>query len=335
MSCLYVTEQGSKIMSSGGRIIVACKDGSTRSVPVETLESIMIFGGIKLTAKAQEECLERGISVTFLSTRGHYFGRLQSTGHMNALRLKKQIQLSENKEESLKITKKILEAKVHNQIVLARRYSRNYPDADNRSLINNMSINGRKIESSDTLEQAIGYEGIAARDYFKVLSNLIDTEFKFSGRNRRPPKDPFNSMISLGYTILLYEIYAEIEARSMSPYFGFIHQIKENHPALASDLLEEWRAVIVDATVLSLIQGHEVHASDFERDSETGAVILNRTALSALIRKLENKMRTDTQYIDYLDRPVMFRRAIWWQVKTLASCIDQGNFDSYKPLRIR
>jgi CRISPR-associated protein Cas1 len=335
VACLYVTEQGSKIRSSGGRIIVAGQDGSTRSVPVETLESIMLFGRVELTAKAQEECLSRGISVTFLSTRGHYFGRLQSTGHMNTFRLKKQMQLSENREECLKLTKKILEAKIHNQIVLARRYSRNRSDIDNHRLINDMSVIDRKIESSDSLEQALGYEGIAARAYFKILSNLIDEEFKFNGRNRRPPKDPFNSMISLGYTILLYEIYAGIEARSMSPYFGFIHQIRENHPTLASDLLEEWRAVIVDATVLSLIQGHEVNSSDFDRDPDTGGVMLNRTALSAFIRKLENKMRTETQYFDYLDHPVMFRRAIWWQTKTLAGCIDQGNFDSYRPLRIR
>ena len=335
MSCLYVTEQGAEIRENGGRIMVVCKDGSERSLPIETLESIMLFGGITLTAKAQQKCLEKGISVTLLSNKGYYFGRLVSTSHVNTIRLKKQINLTDNENECLKLARKIQKAKIHNQIVLAKRYTRNADKDDYKEQIHSMEIAEKKIDSAVSVEQVIGYEGTAARTYFSILSDIISEDFKFNGRNRRPPKDPFNSMLSLGYTILLYEIYAEVEARSLDPYFGFIHQLKENHPALASDLLEEWRAVIVDSTVLSLIQGNEIHVEDFNKDPDTGAVVLNHKALSVFIRKLENKMRSGMNYLSYLDNPTTFRRAIWWQVQTFAVCIDNENFDNYRPVRIR
>lgn len=336
MSCLYVTEQESRITAAGGKIIVECKDGSKRMIPEETLESIMIFGNSTLTAKAQEKCLQKGIAVVFLSSRGRYFGRLVSTSHVNSFRQKKQVLLSDNPEQCLQFTKTILEAKVHNQVVLARRYTRNHmQQKGNGQCIEEMVRAERKISAADSIEKAMGYEGIAARQYFQLLSGIIRDEFAFTGRTKRPPKDPFNSMLSLGYTILLYEIYAEIEARSLNPYFGFMHQLKENHPTLASDLLEEWRSVIVDATVLSLVQGNEINSSDFIQDEDTGAVILNKAALAIFIRKLENKMRTTTQYLPYLDSPVTFRRAIWWQVKILAQCIDQNQLSIYTPVRIR
>ena len=144
----------------------------------------------------------------------------------------------------------------------------------------------------------------------------------------------FNAMLSLGYTVIFYEIYAEVENRHMSPYIGMVHQIRENHPALVSDLLEEWRAVIVDATVMSLIQGHEISIDEFRRDEESGGVILDSAAVKKFLNKLEKKMRSSMNYLSYLNSAVTFRRGIWWQCKTLARCIDDMDFSDYQPLRI-
>lgn len=181
----------------------------------------------------------------------------------------------------------------------------------------------------------MGYEGNAAKYYFAGLSKLVEPEFKFTGRNRRPPRDPFNAMISLGYTIIFYEIYAELENQSIIPYVGFVHQLHEKHPTLVSDLLEEWRAVIVDATVMSMIQGHEIDISEFESDEETGGVFISDSGVRSFVRKLEKKMSSGMNYLSYLDNPVSFRRGIWWQTKMLSRCIDQGRLEDYTPLRIR
>lgn len=334
MSCLYVTEQGAKVNVGQGSFIVECKDGSRRMIPQETLESIMILGNTSMTTACMKECMQRGIKVTFLSSNGRYFGRLESTSHTNAMRLKNQVYLSDNFDFTLQFARLIQQAKVQNQLVLLKRYNR-IQNIDLQEEYKQMQICRQKMAAVQTIEAIMGYEGIAARMYFQGISKLIEPDFKFQGRNRRPPKDAFNSMISLGYTILFYEIYAELESRSINPYIGFIHKIKEHHPALVSDLLEEWRAVIVDATVLSMIQGHEISIEEFQKDEETGAVLIAKSGIRKFIRKLEQKMMSNMNYLSYLEHPISFRRAIWWQVKNLAKCVDEQSVEYYQPLKIR
>lgn len=334
MSCLYITENGAKVSVKGGHFIVECKDGSERFVPKETLESMMIFGNVYLTVPCIKECMERGISVSMFSTTGKYFGRIESTSHINAKRLKQQAYLSDKEEMRIQFSKKIILNKIHNQRVLLNRYQRS-TGKDIHEQVQAMKIHEKKISQCNSIEQVMGYEGNAARQYFLALSKMVKEDFKFSGRNKRPPKDAFNSMISLGYTILMYEIMGEIENRGISPYVGFMHKDIERHPTLASDLLEEWRAVIVDATVMSIIQGNEISISEFEKDEETGAMIISKKGVNIFIKKLEKKLQSNMNYLEYLEHPVSFRRAIWWQVGSIVKCIDKGNFDEYAPIRIR
>mgnify|MGYP000162742960 FL=1 len=223
MSCLYITENGSKVSTRGGHFIVECQDGSERLVPKETLESMVIFGNVYLTVPCIKECMERGISVSMFSTKGKYFGRIESTSHINAKRLKHQVYLSDKEEKRVQFSKKIIMNKIHNQRVLLSRYARS-SEKDIDEYIRAMKIHEKKISQCDSIEQIMGYEGNAARQYFKALSEMVKDDFKFSGRNKRPPKDAFNSMISLGYTILMYEIMGEIENRGISPYIGFMHK---------------------------------------------------------------------------------------------------------------
>ena len=335
MSCVYVTEQGAKVSVGKGKLIIEYKNNLICYIPIETVESIMLFGNIQITLNAQKELLERGISTSLLSTRGHYYGRLINTSSINAERLKRQVYLSDNLEQRLQFAKKTIAAKIHNQLVVARRYADKRGTATIAEKLNQLQLAEKKLVSAKNLEEALGIEGSAARNYFGILSEVIIKDFTFNGRNRRPPKDPFNAMISLGYTIIIYEIYAELENQNINPYIGFTHTLQPRHPALVSDLLEEWRAVLVDATVMSMIQGHEISIDEFTRDEETGGVIMSSSGVRKFISKLEKKMASDMNYLSYLDQSVSFRRGIWWQVKTLANCIDYEKLGDYMPLRIR
>lgn len=335
MSCLYVTEQGSKISVSEGKIIIVCKDGMRREIPEEIVESIMVFGNVDVTHGALKRILEKGISMSFLSTRGRYFGRMHSTSEASGERLKKQIYLSDNQGQRLEFAKSTLRAKINNQIVLLRRYSRNRSDVDLNDEISHMLSCEKKIEQKSSIDETMGYEGTAAKYYFQGLSKLVDEEFQFSGRSKRPPKDAFNSLLSLGYTIIFYEIYAELENHNVHPYISLVHSLKEHHPALVSDLLEEWRAIIVDSTVMSLVQGHEIKKDMFTIDEESGGVLISNQGIRILVRKLESKMSSQMNYLEYLEHPTSFRRGIWWQVKMLAHGIDAEDLSSYKPVRIR
>ena len=239
MGLLYVNENGAQIGYEANKCVVNYKDGLKKLIPIESLEGITIMGQSQMTAKCTEECLKRGIPVVYFSKGGVYFGRVMSTSHINAGRQRMQSALYDT-EFAVELGKRILSAKIKNQSVVLRRYekSRNIRLEEEQKML---SICRGKIENSRRIEEIIGYEGQAAKFYFRGLSKCIEREFQFNGRSRRPPKDEFNSMISLGYSILMNELYCKIEMKGLNPYFGFIHRDAEKHPTLASDMMEECR----------------------------------------------------------------------------------------------
>lgn len=333
MSYLYVSEQGAKISISGNRFVVKSPDGMERSIPAYPMEVIQIFGNVQMTTQCMEECLKSGVTVSFYSTSGAYYGRLVSTSHVNVARQRLQARRSDDPELRLAFAKSIISAKIQNQIVMLRRYARNH-NVDVSSEIHEMERMKRLAQYKKDTEELMGCEGFAARNYFNGLAKVIDPAFAFNGRNRRPPKDPFNSMISLGYSILLNEIYGQIEAKGMNAYFGMLHADREKHPTLASDLMEEWRAVIVDSTVLSMINGHEIFVDDFEITSE-GGVALGKKAFKEFITKLDKKLTTDARYLKYLDSSVSFRRAIDCQIDRFIRVLETGDISEYQPIILR
>lgn len=333
MSYLYITDNGSVITLEQNRIVVDCKAGNKRSIPIETLESIAIFGKVQITTQAAIACMKKGITVTYYSKGGTYFGRLQSTSHTNAQRQRQQDRLGST-EFAIELSKRLIDAKIHNQIVVLRRYART-TGADVKDEINAMKVIKERLARSTTTEEIMGCEGFAARNYFSALSKMVESEFSFKGRSKRPPKDAFNSMLSLGYTILLYEIYGRIESKGLNPYFGFLHKDREQHPTLASDLMEEWRTVIVDSMVMSLVNGHEIFPKHFELDEDTPGVYLTKEGMKIFLRKMENKMQTSVKYLEYVDYSVSFRRGMDLQLNKLVQAIESEDASIYKPVYIR
>ncbi len=334
MSYLYVTELGSQIGVRGNRIEIRYKDEMLRSIPIETVEVIEVFGNVQITTQCIQECLKRGINVIFNSVNGAYFGRLISTNHVNVSRQRLQADISRDSSFCIGLSKRFINAKINNQIVVLRRYSRNR-NIDVEDYIKQMKYMAAKADSSVSVEQLMGNEGYAARLYFEALGKLIDTKFAFSGRNRRPPRDPFNSMLSLGYSIVLNEFYGKIEGKGLNPYFGILHQDREKHPTLASDLMEEWRAALIDTTVMGMINGHEVHEDDFHVDVESGGVFLSKKAFKDYVNRLEKKFGLKSSYLDYVDYNVSFRSAMVLQIESLIKAMEERNPSLYHPLRIR
>ena len=204
MGSLFVTESSAKVSFADNTFCVKKKDETIMQVPAETLESISFFGNPQMTTQCMQQCMKRGIPVAFYSKGGQYFGRLQSTGHINVERQRKQCELFQT-PFALEFSKRIIEAKIHNQIVVLERYGKSR-GVDVRQALVNMKSSEHKVPCCGSIEQIMGYEGAAARQYFVMLGQLVEEDFKFEKRSRRPPKDAFNSMLSLGYSILLNEI---------------------------------------------------------------------------------------------------------------------------------
>lgn len=332
MSCLYVTEHGAAIGVNQNRLEVRNQDGSFRSVPIETLESIEIFGKSQMTTQAITECLRRGITVSFYSHGGEYFGRLVSTDFVNVSRQRMQFLKSSQEEFCLKLGKRIIEAKIHNQSVLLRRYERTNTKSVEEEL-GAIVRTEKRVERCENIEELIGCEGFAARQYFQGLGKLVRSDFKFEKRSKRPPRDEFNALISFGYSLLFHEIFSKLENRGLNAYFGFMHKDKEKHPALVSDLIEEWRAVIVDSVAMSLVNGNEIRKEHFQKDEK--GTYLNKDGIKIFVNKLEKKMRTEIKYLDYIDYSVSFRRALDLQILQLIRGMEEDDPSRYHPIRIR
>jgi CRISPR-associated protein Cas1 len=335
MSRLYVNESSASVGFRDNRVTVKFSDGLLKYVPIESLEGISIIGNATVSTQCIGACLERGIDLQYYSAFGSYFGKLTSTTHVNTARQKAQFYLTDDMEFRMKLARNILWAKIQNQCVIIRRYSRSLEE-DMTADLQMMSYCMKKLDYCQTLDEMMGYEGTAAKSYFQALGKLVNVpDFQFTGRSRRPPRDAFNSMLSLGYSLLLSEIYGAIEGKGLSPYFGFIHADRLHHPALASDLMEEWRAVIVDSLVMSMVNGHEIAIGQFYTTADKPGVFLEKTGMRAFIQKIEKKMTTDHRYLAYVDYPVSFRRSIDLQVGELVKAIETHDATCYKPVLVR
>ena len=181
----------------------------------------------------------------------------------------------------------------------------------------------------------MGYEGYAAKTYFAGLSIVIEPAFLFQGRNKRPSRDPFNALLNLGYAVLRNTLIGSIEIKGLNPYLGFLHRDREGHPTLASDLMEEWRAVLVDSTALAMINGHELHRDDFYMDDETGACLLSKNGMRLYLRKLQEKLKVKVKYLTNVPYSVSFRQGILLQMDSLLKAMTDEDASVYHPVQIR
>lgn len=329
MSHVYITEDGAKVFKKGGRFLVSRNTEVLFEIPEETLESLVLIGRVNMSPAVTEHLLYKGIPVTWLSKTGRFFGRLESTNHCNAIKQAKQV-LLQGTETALRLGRVIIEAKIHNQQVLLRRYNREVGSKEVQEAAEQLSRLKKKASEAPDRYTLMGNEGLAARIYFRVLSRLVPQYFLFFGRTKQPPLDPFNAIISFGYTLLFYEVYTALTNAGLHPYFGFLHALKQHHPALASDLMEEWRPALIDSLAMSLVNHHQLLPEHFER--EEAAVYLNREGRFIFLTAYEKRLRSTNKY---LDREQSFRQSIVFQAESFSRVLMEDNMELYTPVRLR
>ncbi len=329
MSILYLNNEGTVVKKDGGRYKIESKEGEI-SIPIEKVSAVILVSGTHLTEAVITEMLSRGTPVTYLSTRGRYYGRLEPVHSIDVERQLAQARLTDDSEFCLGLAKEIVSAKIHNCRIILKWFGRHHPDVQLKS-IDELKILENKILESNDVESLRGLEGVAARYYFDDLSRLCRPEFRFNGRSRQPPKDPFNSLLSYGYTLLMYEIYTLFSIHSINPYFGFFHKTKRGHPALASDLMEEWRPVLIDAFVLHLANKNTFKITDFETNSD-GGVYLNRKQSKLFLKRYEERALA-TKKSDN-GEAFSYRIQMEKQVSLIIKAIENKDPKVYKSYRI-
>ncbi|MDO4548720.1 MAG: CRISPR-associated endonuclease Cas1, partial [Clostridia bacterium] len=335
MSYIYLYEHGAKISVQNNRIVVEQKRANlTRSIPIEGVESVCIIGEVAFTSPCIKEFLGRGIQLTWLSPSGEFFGKLSGTNHQNVLREAAQFDARYDEAFCLEMAKKWTGAKMRNQRTLLRRYSR-FRDADVQAEIDAIGQCIDGIESSPSINALMGHEGVAARHYFSALSRLTEPDFRFDKRTRQPPRDPFNSMLSFAYTLLLHEINVAVSSRGLHPYVGCMHALRNGHPALCSDLMEEWRPVIADSLVMSVVAKQSIKINEFDPPDSRGGVYLKPDACKRFLAEYEEKLRVQAKYLSYADFPVSFRRAIELQTGQFVKALEARDASIYQGVIIR
>ena len=336
MTSLYLTEDGTHLILKDNRIVIKKSSEILKEISLEKVDNIVLIGNISITSPLSIELLEREIPVSWLSSTGKFYGRLEPTTRVNIMRQREQFRLSEDKEFSLKMAKKFIIGKVKNCQVVLRRYNRNFDYADVLENIEELKRYVIKIAEAETVEELLGYEGNSAKLYFQSLGKMVKEDFKFNKRTRRPPKDKFNCLLSLGYTLLLYEIYTAIVNKGLHPYCSFLHKIRNGHPALTSDLIEEWRPTIVDSLVMNLVQMKIITSDHFlPQDEESGGVFLTKEGLKIFIHKFEDRLKQHNSYLSYVDYPLSFRESLQFQVGSLVKSIEETDSNIYRAILIR
>ncbi len=336
MTVLYLTEEGSYLCKEGNRLKIKKSKDTLKEIGLEKIENIVLVGNTHITTPLTAELLEREIPITWLSSTGKFYGRLEPTTYINIERQREQFRKGDDEIFCHELSKSFITGKIKNSQVLLRRYNRNKNSEKVEEIIKELKQYHLKVCSAESIEQMLGFEGNASKIYFKALGIMVKDEFHFTKRTRQPPKDPFNSLLSFGYTLLTYEIYTALINKGLHPYAGFMHQIRKGHPALASDLIEEWRPVIIDSLVMSLVQKEEITLDDFfPQCTETEGVYLNKEASKLFIKKFEEKIRQHNSYLTYVDYPLSFRESLQFQAGSLAKSIEENDPSIYRPVLIR
>lgn len=259
---LYVQQQGARISLSGEELVIKSKGGTARA-RLPNVSQVSLFGNVQISTQALRETLERGISVTFLSTGGWLYGRATGTDSKNIeLRVAQHRKLADERA-CLELARGIVASKIRNCRTLLRR---NHAAAPEVTLFELEQL-AKKAEGAPSLASLLGLEGTAARSYFGAFSGMLKGEaaaaFDLDGRNRRPPRDPVNALLSLAYSLLTKELANTIAAAGLDPLLGFYHQPRFGRPALALDLMEEFRPIVADSTVISAVNNGVIGPDDF------------------------------------------------------------------------
>ena len=286
---MYVAAQGAVVGKSGDTLTVKVKGKTVAKARLLDVSSVSIFGNAQVTAQATRELLERGIPICHFTYGGWLKGVTWGMAHKNVELRMHQFRVAGDPPASLAIAKEMVKAKLRNSRVMLRR---NHPEAPATALEEVKRLTAR-VEAADSFGRLLGIEGAAARVYFSHFGGMIRagiSAFDFRTRNRRPPKDPVNAVLSFLYSMLMRQAMVSAMAVGFDPYMGFYHQPKYGRPALALDLAEEFRPLIADSAALTLFNNSELKEKDFIRRG--GAVSLTQEGRKAVITAFERRMDT-------------------------------------------
>jgi len=335
LNTLYVTTQGA-YLSKEGETVVVKTDGEVRlRLPVHTIDGIVCFGNVSCSPYLMGFCAENDVAVSFLSEHGRFLARVQGPVSGNVLLRREQYRKADDLKFSAGAAKSILTGKIANCRSVLQRAVRDHADKiaeqDVRHAVLRLNRCLETFDQDQPLDMLRGIEGDAAHIYFDVFDHLIVAQkgtFSFQERNRRPPLDNVNCLLSFIYTLLMHDVRSALESVGLDPAVGFLHRDRPGRPGLALDLMEEFRPFIGDRLVLSLINLQQVQPKGFKK-IESGAVVMNDDTRKAVLVAYQERKQEELSH-PFLDEKVMIGMLFHVQALLMARYL-RGDLDGYPP----
>lgn len=331
MTTLYISEQGAYLKVKHQQFQVIHQQAIRCSVPANQVSHIVLFGCCNVSHGAVGLALRRRIPVLYLATNGRYFGRLHTEGHAQVEYLTQQVQKSLDPNFAQRQAQSIILGKLHNSRIVLQRLNRRRKRDEVSRAIAELADLIPKVSEAESLETMLGYEGHGANVYFQAYAKLLKGRFAFAKRTRRPPTDPANSLLSLGYTLLSQNLHSMVEAVGLHTHFGNLHLPQKNRPSLICDLVEEFRAGVVDSLVAYLINTNIFTEEDFTPPDARGGVYLFPDALKKFLKHWEDALQKTITH-PHTGYKVSYRRCFELQVWEYVSCL-MGEREVYRPMR--
>lgn len=330
LNTLYVTTPESYLSKDGLNVVVSVNQKEIFRIPIVNIEGIVTFGYMGTSPGLMKLCADYNVSLSFLSPHGKFIGKFQGPVKGNVLLRTKQWECAKDMQYALSVSKLFVAGKIQNYRNILSRFLRD--NGDNKGVegaVSHLKYCKQKALIASDMEYLRGIEGDAANRYFDVFPQLIlhqKKDFVFNGRNRRPPKDAINAMLSFVYTLIASDMSAALETIGLDPYIGFLHTLRPGRASLALDMMEELRAYLGDRLVLSLINRRQLSIKDFVQHGEDG-VVMTDNARKIILTAWQNRKKEIINH-PYLEEKIPIGLLPYVQSMLLARFI-RGDLDNY------
>lgn len=335
LNTLFVTTQGSYLSKEGETVVVKVEKQVKVRIPIHTLSGIVCFGNVSMSPFLMGFCAEKDVSVSFLTEYGRFLARIKGPVSGNVLVRREQYRRADNDESSSRIAANIISAKIANCRSVLQRSIRDHADKIDKNqveqTVKRLGYTLKEIEGNFSLNRLRGIEGDAAANYFRVFDHLITAQkndFLFNGRNRRPPVDEVNCLLSFLYTLLVHDVRSALECVGLDPAVGFLHRDRPGRPGLALDMMEEFRSFIADRLTLSLINLGQMTKKDFfSKDSK--AVYMTEEGRKKVLMAYQ-KRKQDEIYHPFIEKKAKIGQLFYIQA-LLMNRYMRKDLDGYPP----
>jgi CRISPR-associated protein Cas1 len=331
---LYLLGQGCWLLKENDRLVVARDREAIASIPLGKLDQIVIQGNDLVSTALLRHCARHGIAVYFCEHGGQTRATVGPLVQTKVEILRAQVQREKEDDFRLMLAGAFIAGKLHNSLMLLRRYNRRRKLAGVEEAMRKLGETIESLPKARTLDSLRGMEGIGARYYFMGLAELLAPDWEFAKRRKHPATDPINSLLSYGYAVLYQSVASLAQRQGLNPLFGNLHSPGSGHDALASDLMEEFRAPIVDSVILHLTLSKEISPQDFSYEGENGLPCkIGEQARKHLIARLEAKFRSGVIH-PRIGLRMDYRRAVQYQIHHYTRVIT-GEEPVYHPCQFR